>query len=81
MDLVQSKKFTVNLIKVKAHNGDFFNKRVDSIAKEALKLHPIEISSYETGPILSSPIWKNTIINISIQDFVKNINKKAINIQ
>ena len=82
MELVQNKKLTVNLIKVKAYNRDFFNERVDSLAKEALKLQPIEISFHETGSILLPPIWKNTIIDIPIRDFVKNINKKkAINIQ
>ena len=55
MELVQSKKLTVNLIKVKAHNRDFFNEKADSLAKEALKLHPIEISFHETGSILSFP--------------------------
>ena len=53
IELVQNKKLTVNLIKVKVHNGDFFNERADSLAKEALKLQPIEISSHETGSILS----------------------------
>ena len=52
IELFQSKKLTVNLIKVKAHNGNFFNERADSLAKEALKLHPIEISSYKTSLIL-----------------------------
>ena len=53
MELVQSKRLTVNLVKVKVYNGDFFNKRANSLAKEALKLQPIEISFHETGSILS----------------------------
>ena len=81
MELVQSKRLIVDLVKVKAHNGDFFNKRADSLAKEAFKLQPIEISSHKTGSILLPPTWKNAIIDIPIRDFVKNINKKAINIQ
>ena len=66
MELVQSKKLIINLIKVKVHNENFFNERVDRLVKEVLKLHPIEISSYKTGPILLSAIWKNAIIDISV---------------
>ena len=68
----------INLIKVKAYNRDFFNKRADRLEKEALKLYPIEISFHETGSILLPPIWKNTIINIPVWDFIKNINKRQL---
>ena len=55
METVQSKKLKVELIKVKAHNGDFFNEKADLLAKEALNLPPIEISCQETGPITAPP--------------------------
>jgi hypothetical protein len=81
LELTQSKSLTVKLIKVKAHSGDHFNERVDILAKEALTLDPIEISIQETGPILVPPTWKNLIIDIPIRDFIKNMNKKIINLR
>ena len=81
LELTQSKSLTVKLIKVKAHSGDHFNERVDILAKEALTLDPIEISIQETGTILVPPTWKNLIIDIPIRDFIKNMNKKMINLR
>ena len=77
----QSKRLTVKLIKVKAHNGDYFNDQADLLAKEALNLPAIEIAHKETGPIIVSPTWKNMPIDISTREFVKEINKKTINFQ
>ena len=81
IEMVQSKDLTVELIKVKAHNGDFFNDKADMLVKEALNLPPIEINQQETGPIISPPAWNNIPIDISIREFVKELNKKSINYQ
>src|SRR5271170_1733229 len=77
METIQSKKLTVELIKVKAHDGDFFNKRADILAKEALSLPAIEINCQETGPILAPPTWNGIPIDIPIRNFIKELNKKA----
>jgi hypothetical protein len=71
----------VELIKVKAHNGDFFNDKADMLAKETLSLPSVKINHQETGSIISPPIWNNIPIDISIRDFVKELNKKSINYQ
>ena len=81
METIQSKKLRVELIKVKAHDGDFFNEQADTLAKEALNLPAIEINCQETGPILAPPSWNNTPIEIPIRDFIKELNKKTINFQ
>ena len=81
METIQSKKLTVELIKVKAHDGDFFNKRADTLAKEALSLPAIETNCQETGPILALPTWNGIPIDIPIRDFIKELNKKSINFQ
>ena len=54
----QSKKPTIKLIKVKAHNRDYFNDQADLLVKEALNLPAIEITHKETGPIIVSPYGK-----------------------
>src|SRR5271170_4008116 len=81
METIQSKKLTVELIKVKAHDGDFFNKRADTLAKEILSLPAIEINCQETGPILAPSTWNGIPIDIPIRDFIKELNKKSINFQ
>jgi ribonuclease HI len=79
METIQSKKLIVELIKVKAHEGNFFNEVADKLAKEALS-HPIaEFNYQETGPILSPPTWNHTPIDIPIRSFLKELNQKAIN--
>ena len=81
MEIIQSKKLKVELIKVKAHNSDFFNEQADTLAKEALNFPAIEINCQETGPILALSSWNNTPIRIPIKDFIKELNKKTINFQ
>ena len=77
----QSKRLIIKLIKVKAHNGDYFNDQANLLAKEALNFPTIEIAHKETGPIIVSPTWKNMPIDIFTREFVKEINKKTINFQ
>ena len=79
--MIQGKNLIVELIKVKAHNGNFFNDKADILAKEALHLPPIEINHQETGPIIAPLTWNNISIDISIREFVKELNKKTINYQ
>ena len=78
-ETIQSKGLIVKLKKVKAHNGDFFNERVDSLAKEALKLEALEIMDCESGPINAIPSWNDITVDTSTREFLKEINKKEIN--
>ena len=66
--------------KVKAHDGDFFNKQADKLTKEALNSSLIKYYLQETGLILVLPLWNNKIIDIPIRNFIKDVNKKIINI-
>ena len=51
------------------------------LAKEVLSLPPVKINHQETGSIILPPTWNNIPIDISIRDFVKELNKKSINYQ
>ena len=55
MKITQSKAFTIDLIKVKAYNKDFFNNQADLLAKEALNLLVVEINHQKTDFILLPP--------------------------
>jgi len=81
LEAIQCKKLSVELTKVKAHNGNFFNEKADMLAKEALISPKIELRNIETGPIISPPTWRELTIDISIREFVKEINKKYINLK
>ena len=78
-ETIQSKNLKVKLTKVKAHNGDFFNEKADQLAKEALNSTTLEMSFNEAGPITAPPTWNNITIDMPVRDFIKEINKKAIN--
>ena len=78
-EAIQSKELKVKLTKVKAHEGDYFNERADQLAKEALNSPALIIKDREASSISVVPLWNNIIIDIPIREFVKEINKKAIN--
>src|SRR5438552_2564156 len=78
-EAIQSKELKVKLTKVKAHEGDYFNERADQLAKEALNSSALIIKDREASSISVVPLWNNIIIDIPIREFVKEINKKAIN--
>src|SRR5438477_10528706 len=78
-EVIQSKKLKVKLTKVKAHEGDYFNERADQLAKTALNSPALIIKDREASSISVVPLWNDIIIDIPIREFIKEINKKAIN--
>ena len=49
------------------------------MAKEALNSPALIIKDHEASSISVIPLWNNIIIDIPIKEFIKEINKKAIN--
>ena len=79
VETIRCKELTVKITKVKAHNGNYFNEKADTLAKAALKLPNLNLDTNNTGTINIPPTWKNTTIDIPIRDFIKDIHKKALN--
>ena len=55
-EAIQSKELKVKLIKVKAHEGDYFNERADQLAKEALNSPALIMKDHEASLIFVVPL-------------------------
>ena len=73
LDIIKRKWLKVNLKKVKAHSGDIFNDKVDTIVKEGSNFPGIIWKDPRWPLWLVLSIWNNLIIDISPRDFIKEI--------
>ena len=81
MDIINKKNLQVNLSKVKAHSGVSHNEQVDKLAKEG-KNFPEIIWKEPRRPIWSVlPLWNQSIIDIFLRDFIKELHKKETAIE
>jgi exonuclease III/ribonuclease HI len=74
-EVIKCNNLFVNLVKVKAHSGDFYNEQVDKLAKSAhnsLQL-PLHFVSNNLTYINVFPKWNNIKIENNLRDFITKI--------
>ena len=78
-ETIQGKGLKVQLAKVKAHSGNYLNEKADQLAKEALSKPLLRFTDHEAGSIWAQPKWNEATIDMSVREFIKELNKKKVN--
>ena len=74
--IIQAKTLSIKMYKVKAHSGNEQNEWVDQLAKQAREEPAIIWESCQSSLISTEIKWQGHNVDISIRDFIKNLNNK-----
>ena len=80
-EIIRKKYLLLELKKVKAHSGNKYNDWVDNLAKEGKEKKEIIWKEPCSPHWIATSRWKGILIDISLRTFIKEFNKKEINIK